>query len=290
MKAIFYALRRFTKTAYRIQGIGLGRACEFLRCWAARHAPETPLLVDDFRGDAHFRCFLREHMGGQIFFRGSYSGDQLTLLEHLLRESSVFVDAGANQGEFTIAAARVARRGKVIAFEPVTAYRERLVENVRINGFSNVLSIAAALGAETGNLPIYDQSERFDDGTRNEGLPTLFASETRQHLLETVPIKRLDDVLDELGISRVDVIKLDVEGAEWMALRGAVRTLANCRPTLILEVGRATCHAAGYEPEALVAWLVSLGYRIEKILADGKTLPIAPAELDDFQNVVAYPV
>lgn len=289
MTAIYYFLRCLTRPAYRIKGIGIGRICEFVRRWAARHAPQTPLLIDDFRGNARFRCFLREHMGGQIFFRGSYSGDQLTLIEKLLNTHSVFIDAGANQGEFSIAAARIVQQGKVIAFEPVSEYRERLLENVRLNNFGNVQVITAALGEKEGHLPIYDRQENFTDGTRNEGLPTLFASESRHHAREVVQVRRLDDVLRELGIPRVDVIKLDIEGAEWIALRGAVNTLASCRPTLVLEIGRETCRAAGYEPEALVEWLTSLNYRIEKVIEGGKTRPITPALLDDFQNIVAFP-
>lgn len=289
MTAIYYFLRRLTRPAYRIQGIGLGRICEFVRRWAARHAPQTPLLIDDFRGNARFRCFLKEHMGGQIFFRGSYSGDQLTLIEKLLDKDGVFLDVGANQGEFSIAAARIVQKGKVIAFEPVSEYRERLLTNIQLNDFGNVQVIAAALGEQEGSLPIFDQQENFTDGTRHEGLPTLFASNSRHHAREVVPVKRLDDVLRELGISRVDVIKLDIEGAEWIALRGAVNTITSCRPTLILEIGRETCRAAGYEPEALVEWLVSLNYRIEKVIEGGKTLPITSALLDDFQNIVAYP-
>lgn len=289
MTDIYYMLRCLTQPAYRIRGVGLGRICESVRRWAARHAPQTPLLIDDFRGDAHFRCFLREHMGGQIFFRGSYSGDQLTLIEKLLDRDSVFLDVGANQGEFSIAAARIVQQGKVISFEPVSEYRERLIENVRLNNFGNVQVISAALGEKEGSLPIYDQQENFTDGTRNEGLPTLFASNSRHHPREVVPVKRLDDVLRELEIYRVDVIKLDIEGAEWIALRSAVNTITSCRPTLILEIGRETCRAAGYEPEALIEWLVSLNYRIEKIIEGGKTIPINPALLDDFQNIVAYP-
>jgi FkbM family methyltransferase len=289
MIAVYYFLRRLTQPAYRVKGVGLGRLCEFVRRWAARHSPQTPLLINDFRGDARIWCFLREHMGSQIFFRGSYSGDQLTLIEKLMVRNGVFIDAGANQGEFSIAAARIVRQGKVIAFEPVSEYRERLVENIRLNSFGNVQVISAALGEKEGSLPIYDQQENYTDGTRNEGLPTLFASESRHHAREVVPVKRLDDVLRELGISRVDVIKLDIEGAEWMALRGAINTITSCRPTLILEIGRETCRAAGYEPEAIVEWLTSLSYRIEKIIEGGKTLPINPALLDDFQNIVAYP-
>jgi FkbM family methyltransferase len=289
METIFNILRFFTKPAYRIQGIGLGRLCEFVRRWAARHAPETPLLIEDFRGGARFRCFLREHMGSQIFFRGSYSGDQLTIIEKLLGEYGVFVDAGANQGEFSIAAAKVAHQGKIIAFEPVSEYRQRLLANIQLNDFKNVQVIAAALGEQEGLLPIYDQPENFTDGTRHEGLPTLFATESRHHAREVVPVRRLDDVVRELGVSRVDIIKLDIEGAEWIALRGAINTITSYRPTLILEIGRETCRAAGYEPEALVEWLTSLNYRIEKVIEGGKTLPINPALLDDFQNIVAYP-
>lgn len=290
MSSVYYFLARFTRLAYRIRGIGLGRICELVRRMAARYGPPTPLIIDNFRGDCKFMCYLKEHMGSQIFFRGSYSGDQLTLLERLLNEYSVFVDAGANQGEFTVAAARVAPRGKIIAFEPVSEYRTRLIENVRLNKFSNVIVIPAALGEEEGSLPIYDQIEDFKDGTRNEGLPSLFASATRRHIRETVPVKRLDDVLKELNITCVDVIKMDIEGAEWLALRGAVNIITSCRPILIIEIGRETCRAAGYEPEAMVQWLIGLNYRIEKIIEGGNTLPIDPASLDHFQNVVAYPV
>lgn len=290
MTSVYYFLRRLTQPAYRIKGIGMGRICELVRRWAARYAPETPLLIDNFRGDALFMCFLREHMGGQIFFRGDYSGNQLTLIEKLLDPDGVFIDAGANQGEFTIAAARIVRMGKVIAFEPVSEYRERLLENVRLNDFRNVQVIAAALGDKNDFLPIYDQQENYSDGTRHAGLSTLFASESRQWAREVVPVKRLDDVLKELNVSRVDIIKLDIEGAEWIALCGALATIKSCRPILILEIGRETCRAAGYEPEALVEWLGSLNYRIEKIIEGGKTLPINPALLDDYQNVVAFPL
>lgn len=289
MNGIFYFLRIFTRPAYRIKGIGLGRLCEIARRWAARHASRTPLVIRDFRGTASFRCFLREHMGSQIFFRGSYSGDQLTLVERLLDARGVFVDAGANQGEFSIAAAKVVPLGRVIALEPVTEYRQRLLENVRINAFDNVEVVAVALGETKGLLPIYDQQAAYTDGTRNEGLPTLFPSESRSQALEVVPVRTLDDVLAELGVAKVDVIKLDIEGAEWMALRGAVKTLAQSRPILILEIARETCRAGGHEPEALAEWLADLDYRLEEIAEGGKASPIDPSSLGDFQNIVAYP-
>ena len=290
MTQIYYFLRTLTQLLYRIKGLGLGRLCESIRLWAARHARLTPYVINNFRGDTSFRCFLKEHMGGQIFFKGSYSGDQLTLVESFLPKDGVFIDVGANQGEFSITAARVVPQGKVIAFEPVSEYRKRLLANIQLNHFENVHVVAAALGEQEGELPIYDQAGSFADGTRNEGLSTLFVSASRSIPVEIVAVKRLDDVLKELGISRVDVIKLDIEGAEWIALRGAVKTLAICRPILILEIGRETCFGAGYTPEALVDWLIKQGYRIDKIMDNGKTVSLASSALGNFQNVVAYPL
>lgn len=286
---IFYFCRLLTQPAYRIQGLGLGCLCEIVRRYAAHHAPAEPLKIDDFRGAAKFNCYLQDHMGGQIFFRGSYSGSQLTLLESLLKVDSVFVDAGANQGEFSIAAACVVKYGKIISFEPVAEYRKRLIANIELNAFNHVQVMPLALGDVDGELPIFDQSEIFSDGTRNEGLPSLFASNSRGKAREIVAVRRLDDVLVNLQVTRVDVIKLDIEGAEWIALRGASRTLAKYRPILILEIGRETCQAAGYEPEEFVQWIIEQGYRIEKIGDGGRMQTIAPAQLDDFQNIVAYP-
>jgi FkbM family methyltransferase len=228
-------------------------------------------------------------MGSQIFFRGSYSGDQLQLLEALLGDDGVFIDVGANQGEFTIAAANVARRGAVIALEPVAEYRQRLVENIQLNDFRNVVVIPAALGESEGSLPIYVPHSAYADGTRNDGLATLFASQDRSDLREVVDVRTLDKVLAELSVNRVDLIKLDIEGAEWAALRGAAETLDRFRPLLMLEIGRQTCRAAGYEPEGFVEWLASRGYRLERIVNGGRTRPLSRGALDEYQNVLARP-
>jgi len=228
-------------------------------------------------------------MGGQIFFRGSYAGDQLVIIEHILTDDSVFLDVGANQGEFSVAAARMARRGKVIAFEPVAEYRDRLSENIKLNNFQNIEVIPVALGDKDGELPIYDSVEGFTDGTRNEGLTTLFSHSSRQHARETVRVRRLDDVLNELSIPRVHVIKLDIEGAEWIALRGAQNTITRDRPVLIVEISKDSCLAAGYKAETFVEWLRGLNYRLEKIIEGGKTIAISASSLDDFQNIIAYP-
>jgi len=290
MTKIFYLLRYVTRPAYRVSGIGLGRVCEWIRRYAAKKCSRAPFLISDFRGNAKLKLYINEHMGGQIFFRGSYSGDQLDLLEKLLPVDGVFIDAGANQGEFSIAAARVAKLGKIISFEPAARYRDRLIANIDLNDFKNVKVMALALGDDEGSFTLYDREEEYTDGSRHEGLPTLFSSDSRSLVRETVLVRRLDSVISELNVTRVDVIKLDIEGAEWAALRGAEQALAQHRPTLIVEIGRETCQAAGYEPEEFACWIISQGYRLDKIVKGGRTQPIAPEQLEDFQNIVAWPL
>lgn len=285
-----FILRRFTQPAYRVKGIGLGRICEFIRRSVARSAPETPLVISDFQGGGKFACYLREHMGSQIFFRGAYSQDALALLPSLLGPEGVFLDIGANHGEFTVAAGLASPRGRVIAVEPVTRNQHRLQNNIRLNEFRHVMVIPVALSDKTAELDIYDQSEPYADGTVNEGLTTLFAHSGRAHAVEKVSVCRLDDVYPQWGLERLDLVKLDIEGAELAALRGGEKMLARFRPILIVEIGRESCRAAGHEPEVLAQWLIDHGYRLVRMEDGGTQVEVSPAGLDDFQNVIAYPV
>ncbi len=281
------ALRPLTKWAYRQQGVGVARLADWVRVSASRRAPEGPLLVRDFAGSSLFECYLREHMGSQIYFRGSYSTEQLAALEHVLHGDDVFIDAGANQGEFTVFAAAKASTRLVIAIEPVEKHRRRLLRNVELNRLDNVVDCGVALGERQARLPIYDSDERFHDGTHNEGLPTLYPRSTSQFKAAMVDVRTLDDIVAEIRPPRVSVIKLDIEGGEFAALRGAERTIERDRPALLLEIGRSTCVAAGYEPEELVTWLQEHGYVLSRIEHGGAVTPLHAVA--DFQNVLAMP-
>lgn len=289
MTNLLFLLRRFTTVAYRIRGIGLGRLCELIRKKSARLAPNEPLIIQDFMGRGKFRCYLREHMGSQIFFRGSYSTDCLAVLKHRLKPDSVFLDIGANHGEFSVAAALMAPSGRVIAFEPMPRNLERLQANITLNQLTNVRIMPLGLGDQQGTFPIHDQSAPYEDGTINEGLASLYAAGNRSRLSASIEVRLLDQLEPLLQLDRVDWIKLDIEGAEWPALRGAQRILQRYRPTLMVEIGRATCRAAGYEAESFAHWLKAQGYDLQCIGDGGSLLAISPDELRDFQNVLAMP-
>lgn len=284
--------RVVARILYGLPGTGLPRIAEYLRRSAARKAirpGHQPFVwIDDFCGNLKFCCDLTEHMGSQIFFKGSYSGEQLTLLRRLLREDSVFVDVGANQGEFTICAAGLIdpKKGAVHAFEPVSTVRTRLERNVAANGFTHVTIHSTGLSDMAANdVPIYGADAVFADGTENIGLPTLFDVQGRSVLLEKIALRRLDDVLGDSR--RVDVVKIDVEGAEWSVLRGAEGIIDVSRPAIIFEANEETCRAAGYSIHELVGWLVKKDYRLWSIEGRGN---LDAYDTDRaFCNVLALP-
>jgi len=140
-----------------------------------------------------------------------------------------------------------------------------------------------------GELPLYlKQDHAF--GMVNEGVSSLFGS-TSDRRLASVPLRRFDDLAREADLRRLDFLKVDVEGAEWMVLRGAEQSLRAFRPVIVAEssarnfekaeqslrafrpviVAESSAQnfeKAGYAPKDLYAYLESLDYEI-RALEDG---------------------
>jgi len=133
------------------------------------------------------------------------------------------------------------------------------------------------------------RAETFADGSRHEGLGTLYASDTRARPAGTIRLTTLDAFVSERDFARVDGIKLDIEGAELAALRGAATTIERFRPWLIIEIGEETCGAAGYEPAAILDFLDRLGYDCRRIGRKGKLQPATQDTTSSWQNVLCRP-
>ena len=176
---------------------------------------------------------------------GVYELDTLRLLRKLLKPGNTFVDGGANLGYFTLHAAALGAR--IEAFEPDPQNRVRLEANLAANpsdwaGRVHVHPIALSDTAGRATLHHPATTDHLNHGSTSL-LPGLAGGGT-QTAVETA---RLDGVL-----SRADVVKLDVEGAELAALRGMASLLGGDHaPAVIVEVNHAACKAAGHRPGAL---------------------------------------
>jgi FkbM family methyltransferase len=179
-----------------------------------------------------------------------------------LPQGGVAIDIGANLGEWTLPLARrVGPSGRVLAVEPAPRAAMALGKSLAANALVQAELVECALGDHKGAaelaVPLVTSS-RSDTGTARIG--RAFPG----HEIATVKLRRLDSLIAERGLDRVDLIKIDVEGHERLALDGAAATLAQFRPALVLETG----HEADDDREAIHDRLAGLGYRMLGILLD----------------------
>jgi len=248
------------------------------------------VTVSDYDGTLRMELDLGEHMASQIFWFGYYSRDVLFAIERMLTPGSVFLDIGANIGEVSLfAAKRVGERGSVMAFEPVAETADRLRRNLALNGLRNVEVMEMGISDQVREQALYASAAKFQDGSRHDGLGTLYASGARSSPVATVKLTTLDALLSARPIARLDGIKLDIEGAELPALRGARQVLTRFRPWLVVEIGEETCAAAGYEPRDIFELLASLDYAGYLIGRKGKLRAAGSEAMGKWQNVLFTP-
>jgi len=241
------------------------------------------VTITDYDGNLKLRIDRWGYMGSRIFWSGFHAHDEICVLRKLLNRHSVFVDAGANFGEFTIFAAKHA--ASVLAFEPLPKVYAALEENVSLNQFVNVRLFQLALGENSATLPMYSCID--GELNNNEGLSTLYISDNRSTQVASVSVEPFDDVFDESGYKRIDVFKVDVEGAEIEVLRGARTSIKRYRPVLLVELNSLTCEAAGYTVADLSNEIRTLDYEICHILRGGR-LEILSGN-PTYANVACFP-
>lgn len=251
---------------------------------------DKTVVINDFDGDLKIEVSLGGHMGSQIFWYGSYSRHVLRVLRLLLKPGGTMVDVGANMGEVTLVAAkRVGPTGSVHAFEPVDAVHARLARNVDLNGLGQVSLHRIGLSDAPGTADIFTATTKFEDGTVHEGLSTIFPGGERTSRVQQIRLRTLDELVEEGTIPRIDVLKIDVEGAEFAVLRGAEKTLRTLRPWVILEVNSGTAGAGGHTAKDPLSLLSDAGYTFFVIDRTQPLRRLDPDRLAKFQNVLAAP-
>ncbi|QTL03856.1 FkbM family methyltransferase [Aquabacter sp. L1I39] len=158
-----------------------------------------------------------------------FEPDTVLLLKALLREGDTVLDVGANIGCTALLFSETA--GAVHAFEPSPTTWSYLSRNTAQASHANVEAHNFGLGAEAGETTL-----TFSPNNRSGGFVSDQTKAAAGHTTETIRIRTLDEVVPELGIGRVDLIKIDVEGFEGHVLRGAGQVLANHSPLVTAEL------------------------------------------------------
>lgn len=193
---------------------------------------------------------------------GSYEREVVSIFNKYVRAGMGVIDVGANVGFFTmLAASLVGQSGSVLAVEPNPANVRLLEASRRANGFQNI-EVALVAATEGTRVLILNAGEA--NGTTS--LPA-----TAAHVMEArtlVPAVSLDALVPEHR--RIDFIKIDVEGAERIALSGAARLISRHHPTIVSELSPdSLVHYSGCTAKEYVEFLIDFGYHISVIEKDG---------------------
>jgi FkbM family methyltransferase len=200
-------------------------------------------------------------------------------LKKMVKESWNIMDVGSNIGTTALTFAQLASKGKVMAFEPNSRTFKRLSENASLNKKMNISLNNVGLGEKDEQVKLYIIDET------NPGMNRILNGTSVENVLgsESITIKKLDDFIEKEKISRVDLIKIDVEGYEFNVLKGAEKILNEFKPVLFIEVNDANISQNGSSAKELISHLQKKGYTI--FIADSMqkidlTLPLQNMHID----------
>jgi len=194
-----------------------------------------------------------------------YERLQAKLITDALKPSMTVLDIGANIGYYTLMIARgLQGSGQVYAFEPEPFNFRLLAANVKTNGYTNVTLVRKAVCEVDGEVHVFKDVDHY-------GAHSLWPNNiTHLSSVERVSAITLDSFSE--SVESVDLIKMDIQGAEGGAIRGGERLLSEQHPILFFEISPCLLRHAGDDLQSIVELLQSWGYELSVIDEKGRHL------------------
>lgn len=250
--------------------------------WLHHYRKSVVKMVDGIR----YELNLNEIIDSSIYFLGVFEPDSVSAIKRLVKQGDIILDVGANIGCHALLFSKLAGpEGRVIAFEPTAWAFEKLKRNRELNLdlFTQNLDLEKMAIADSS---VKSQPVQFRSSWRLFGPP-------EQIEQELVDILTIDEYLERSGLTRINFIKVDVDGYEYKVIKGALRTLQVHKPVLMMEFGHYSLEGVGDRLEDLVDCLFSLGYTIrwdkEFYLFRDRSEILAAVPPDSTINVICHP-
>ncbi len=243
--------------------------------------PTEQFLVDIRVNELPMKANLCQQYCGDIYYGIGFEQNELSLVKQFVWRDDVFLDVGANIGVYTLLASQlVGDGGHVHAFEPLSDANELLRSNVSLNQCRNVTINPVAIGEENGEVPIYINAQNALSSLGNTNRGTILKS-------QTVQIMTLDAYAESVGVSKIDFLKIDVEGFEGHVLRGAAG-LIETSPNLVVmsELAKKNFAPLGFSVKDVLDWMRVRGFEVWMIGNQmSKLYPVSGEMVDyPFQN------
>ncbi len=210
--------------------------------------PDVKMLLDPY-----------DYVSREILETGQWEAESWAILQEHIGKGATVVDIGAHIGYYSLKAAPVAGpAGHVIAIEPNPETIQKLRGNIQASGARTITVEPVACSDTESTLELFAAPR---SNTGETSLSRTNASQDSQGVTSyKVRARPLDEILKQAGVSRVDAVKIDVEGAEYLVLKGATETLDRYHPALLIEIVEHQLQAMGTSSEQVKELLRSHGY------------------------------
>lgn len=232
--------------------------------------PLLRLRSRSFEVQGH-RVYLSDHKSPSLAFtagliRGNYEPEIEALYPKIIREGDVVVDIGAHVGVHALLAARlVGPRGRIYAFEPDPDNYRILQKNIAANGYTNITAANQAVSDRSGAGLLFRSGQGNDRHSMFRNPRSVLQQEGT-----AVRTTTLDDFLEAEGWPAVRLVKMDIEGAEPLALSGMNRLLErSAELAMLVEFAPESLMAAGHSPPEVLRLLAEAGFEIGRVRANG---------------------
>jgi FkbM family methyltransferase len=243
--------------------------------------PEVPTLRQVHRSNLELLVWANEDIGWRLLTIRRFEEEEREFLIEYLPVGGIFVDVGANVGVYTLSAARkVGEHGRVVAVEPLHRNALVIALAAELNGVQDRISIVEApLAGEAGDqvsmsVPSGDGAYAHMERTPVDSA-TLYTTRT------------LDQVMEERHIEAVDIMKIDVEGAEYQVIRGAESLLTSqtAAPKIVMiEVIAEYLSRFGDSPADVLRFMTRCGY-VANYLQHGQLRPVESLDVPEQHNI-----
>ena len=237
---------------------------------------------------SHIEIDPDSYLSSRVFIHKRYEPDLVFYLKRTLSPGMICVDAGANVGYLSmLMAKRVGRQGCVVSFEPTARSFMALCKNIQLNSLTNIVAEQIALSDSNGTLEFNEGPPDYDvyNSAGNISHPSALSVAFQKRIVRCIT---LDSYLSANKIEKVDLMKIDVEGAELSVLKGMEGTLSrNPQAVLVIEFADVTTAGFGYEAREIGFWLESRGWKLSVIETLGLTLPTSADRAWSGESVVA---
>lgn len=233
------------------------------------------IKTKEYNTSLGFKLRARGYIANKLMVESKFETTEITILKKMMENSDIFVDIGANIGYYTCLACSLGK--KVLAFEPQAQNLSCLLANIKTNNFSSLAEIfPVGLGEVPDILTLYGASGP------SASLINGWAGYSNK-FKKMIPINTLDAILSGRYPDSAMAIKIDVEGAEFRVLKGAINTLQRkVKPTWFLEICLDQFHPDALNEYFLETFQLFFDSGYSAYIADKEKTAVSPEDVKNW--------